>query len=65
MTKIWLDALTDRIEREKVFENFWKVFEHVKTKVLKKISIRLSIDRKIGLIDRNLYVFRPLKTQPN
>ena len=39
-------------EREgEAFESFEIVFEHVRNKVLKKISIRFSIDRKLDSID--------------
>ena len=43
----------DQSKRERiVFEKFWKSDEHVKLKVFKKLSMRFSIDRKLGLIDR-------------
>ena len=89
-TKILIGALTDRIERERVWKLFKKVFEHVRIKCFKKtlymifnwlklgsiywkgfdwssvnwasiktdrgwpkFLITISIDRKIGSIDRN------------
>ena len=46
----------DRSNRErKSVWNFWKVFEHVKTKVFKKLYIWISIDWKIGSIDRKCF----------
>ena len=43
----------DQSKRERiVFENIWKSDEHMKLKVFKKLSMRISIDRKLGLIDR-------------
>ena len=35
-----------------LIEKFWKSDEHVKLKVFKKLSMRFSIDRKLGLIDQ-------------
>ena len=39
-------------EREELFEKVWKWLNMWKTKVLKKLSIRFLIDRKLGSIDR-------------
>ena len=52
MIKILLGPL-DRSNRErKSFEKSLNSEEHVRNSVLKKLSIQLSIDRKIGSIDR-------------
>ena len=49
--KILIRALTDRIERKSVWNFFEKVFEHVRIKCFKKLSIWFLIDRKLGSID--------------
>ena len=58
-TKNLIGSLDRLNERERVLKVFEIVFDHVKTKDLKlkkkKISIWLSIDRKIGLIDRKCF----------
>ena len=53
--KILIRALTDRIERKSVWNFFEKVFEHVRIKCFKKLSIRLSIDQKLGSINRKCF----------
>ena len=51
MTKILLGIL-DRSNRErKAFESFEIVFEYVRNKGFKKLSIRFLIDRKIDSTD--------------
>ena len=59
MTKILLGIL-DQLNRErKAFESFEIVFEHVRNKGFKKLSIRFSIDRKIDSIDRKSFSIDP------
>ena len=57
--KIELESLTDRIERERVFEKVWKWQNTWKLKVLKKLSMRFSIDQKLDSIDRKLHSIDP------
>ena len=59
MTKIFLWILTDRRERERIFEKVWIVINTWKTYDFKKLFERFSIDRKIDSIDRKLHSFDP------
>ena len=52
MTKILLGILDQSNRERKAFESFEIVFEYVKNKGFKKLSIRFSIDRKLNSIDR-------------
>ena len=59
MTKI-LSLNLDQSKRERIaFWNFWNSEEHVKISCFKKLSKRISIDRKIDSIDRKLHSIDP------
>ena len=54
MTKIWLDALTDRIEREKVFETFEKCLNTWKQRFKKKKkTLYTTLDWSKNRFDRS------------
>ena len=52
MTKILLGILDWSNRERKTFESFEIVFEHMRNKGFKKLSIGFSIDQKIDSIDR-------------
>ena len=50
-------------EREELFEKVWKWLNTWKTKVLKKLSIRFLINRKLGLINRKSLSIDPTENE--
>ena len=60
MTKILLGILEQSNRGRKAFESFEIVFEHVRNKGFKKLSIGFSIDWKIDSIDRKSLSIDPI-----
>ena len=50
--KIYLDPWPIEEREKNLFEKVWKWLNTWKTKVLKKLSIRFSINQKLGSIDQ-------------